>query len=434
MRPTSRLLALVIIWAVMGAAVTPWPGLAGWWLAAGLLVGLVALLDLAVLSCLRRVAVERVLPGRFALNRPGVVRITLVNRGRWPARVRVFDGIPDVAEALQMPWDGVVPGHAHLRIEHDVRVLQRGRALFTPVHVLRASWLGLWARATRVGGLDEAHVYPDYEPVVRFALLAMDDRQSQMGIVRKNRSGMSRDFHQLRDYHRGDGLAQIDWKASSRHMKMISRDYQEQRDQTVVFLLDTGRRMRAMDGELPQFDHCLNALLLLSYVALRQGDSAGVLSFGGTERWLAPVKGAHSMSVLLNHLYDYQTTPHPSDFREAARRLLTRQRRRALVVVLTNLRGEDGAEMVPALQELGRRHLVLVANLRERLIDERLARRVTTLDEALVFGATRQYVEERRKLCGLLESHGILTLDATANELPVALANRYLAIKASGRL
>jgi len=434
MRPTGRLLAWVVAWALLGAAVTPWPATGSWWVMAGWLLLAGAALDGAVLFGLRRIRVERTVPGRFALNRPGSVRVCLTNSGRFRARVRIFDGIPEFAEAEQMPWSGSVAGASNLRVEHDVRLVQRGPAVFGPVHVLRFSLLGLWARATREGKLDETKVYPDYEPVVRFALLAMDHQQSQMGIVRKNRSGMSRDFHQLRDYHRGDGLAQIDWKASSRHMKMISRDYQEQRDQTVIFLIDTGRRMRAMDGELPQFDHCLNAMLLLSYVALRQGDSAGVLSFGGTERWLAPVKGQHSMPTLLNHLYDYQTTPHPSDFQEAAKRLMLRQKRRALVVVLTNLRGEDASEIVPSLQQIGRRHLVLVANLRERLIDERLTRPVTNLDEALVFGATRQYVEERRRVAFLLESSGILMLDATAEALPIALANKYLEIKSSGRL
>ena len=85
-----------------------------------------------------------------------------------------------------------------------------------------------------------------------------------------------------------------------------------------------GVLMRAMDGDLPQFDHCLNAMLLLAYVALRQGDQVGVQAFGGTRRWMPPVKGAHSMSVLLNHLFDYRTSPEPSDFTEAAEQLMAR--------------------------------------------------------------------------------------------------------------
>ena len=119
----------------------------------------------------------------------------------------------------------------------------------------------------------------------------------------------------------GDSLSQIDWKASSKRQSLISRDFQEQLDQSVILMLDCGRRMRTIDGEISQFDHCLNAMLLISYVALRQGDQVGILSFGGTERWLPPVKGASSMTTVLNHLYDYETSPFPSDFSEAAERL-----------------------------------------------------------------------------------------------------------------
>jgi len=255
----------------------------------------------------------------------------------------------------------------------------------------------------------------------------MESSPEQMGIVMKNRVGMSKEFHQLRDYQLGDMLSQIDWKASSKKRSLISREYQEQKDQNVIFLLDCGRRMRAIDDGIPQFDHCLNAMLLLSYVALRQGDHVGVLSFGGTQRWLPPVKGTQSMTTLLNHLYDYKTTPSPSDFSEAAERLLTHQRRRSLVVVLTNVRGEDGEELIEPLRKIRQRHVVMVANLKEKEIADRYDKEVTGLDDALTLGATQIYLDERKAILAQLDSHGMSTVDATAQDLPVALANRYLA-------
>ncbi len=217
-------------------------------------------------------------------------------------------------------------------------------------------------------------------------------------------------------------------------MMLISREFQEQRNQNLIFLADTGRRMRAIDGELPQFDHCLNAMLLLSYVALRQGDLVGIQSFGGTDRWMPPVKGGHSMSAILDHLFDYQTTPEPSDFSMAAERLQARQRRRAMVVVLTNLRGEDGSEIIPALRVLASRHLVVLASLRERSVEDSRKAPVGTFNEALLFSAAEQYSLERAEVMAMLRGHGILTLDTSAADLPIALANRYLDIKAAGWL
>jgi uncharacterized protein (DUF58 family) len=192
--------------------------------------------------------------------------------------------------------------------------------------------------------------------------------------------------------------------------------------------------MRVLDGEITQFDHCLNAILLLSYIALRQGDGVGVMGFGGSNRWLPPVKGVHAMSSLLNHLYDYQTSSQPTDFAEAAEQILARQKRRSLVIFLTNLRSEDSEHVVKPLQILKKKHVVLLATLREQEISDKLVHPVRNLSEAVTLGATHLYLEERAALLQDLRRQGILTLDASAKELPVALANSYLEIKREGRI
>jgi uncharacterized protein (DUF58 family) len=140
------------------------------------------------------------------------------------------------------------------------------------------------------------------------------------------------------------------------------------------------------------------------------------------------------MSTLLHHLYDYKTTPEPSDFAAAAERLLVRQRRRALVVLLTNLRGEDASELVPALRILSSRHLVMLASLRERTIEDARTKPINAFNDALRYAAAEQYDTERAEVLATLQGFGVLTLDVPAQEFPVALANRYLDIKAAGRL
>jgi uncharacterized protein (DUF58 family) len=432
--PTRRVLHAVALWGAVGVVVSIRPdGLIAWWVIAGVLL-LFLLLDGLALRFTAVPVIARTLPDRFALGEAGEVRIEVSNPGARGLEVEVFDGIPEGAEAEAMPWRGRIQAGGRARIYHPVRMLERGVATFRPVHFRFRSPLGLWWRRGTAGAEEEVKVYPDYEPVVRFALLAMQARQEQMGIVRRSLAGSSRDFHQLREYREGDPLAQIDWKATSRRLSLISREFQEQRNQTIIFLTDTGRRMRAMDGELPQFDHCLNAMLLLSYVALRQGDQVGVQSFGGSNRWLPPVKGAHSMATLLHHLFDYQTTPEPSDFAAGAERLQARQRRRALVVLLTNLRGEDAPEVLPALKILASRHLVMLASLREQSVEAARTTPVEAYRDALRFAAAERYDGEREEVMATLRGHGVLTLDVPAQELPVALANRYLDIKAAGRL
>jgi len=432
--PSRQMLAVVAGWAVLGALVswrTEWHAV---WLWAGVAAGVAVLGDGIWIRMLGAPGFERRLPGRFAVGEPAEVVLRLDNRSRLPAEVEVFDGLPTTAEAGELPLRARIPARRRAELRYQVSQLQRGAVQFTAAHVRRRSPLGFWRRGWRLGGLEEVRVYPDFAPVIRLALLAMEHRVDPAGVRRRSHGGVSREFHQLRDYREGDSLAQVDWKASSRHRHLISREFEEQRNQTVIVLLDTGRRMRAMDGRLAQFDHCLNAALLLACVALRQGDLVGVQGFGGTERWLPPQRGVRAIDTLLNHLYDYQTTAQPSDFTAAAERLMERQRRRALVVLLTNLRGEDEAELAPALRMLRSRHLVVLGSLREQAVEGLRREPVAGFREALRFAAAEAYFAERRMVLHGLEREGVIAVDVVAAEFPVALANRYLEIKRAARL
>ena len=190
--------------------------------------------------------------------------------------------------------------------------------------------------------------------------------------------------------------------------------------------------MRTRDGDLAYFDHVLNAVLLLSYVALRQGDAVGAFTFSGEDRLLPPRKGRGAMNTLLNGLFDIQPTTSPSDFTEAASRISTRLKRRALVILVTNLRDEDAQELPAALAPLRRKHLVLLASLREPAIEAARATPIRTLPDALRVAAAHQYIDDRQRAHTLVRGRGVQTLDVLPASLPVALVNRYLDIKRSG--
>lgn len=397
-----------------------------WQIGMLIFLGLIVL-DFFVLLVLPPPSSKRKIPSRFASGVSSDVEVKISNHSAFPMKVMFHDGLPMEAICQALPWTGPLPSRGFHKIAYPLEFNERGDTLIEKSYIEYETIIGMWSRQIRTDEEAETKVYPNYEPVVRYALLTMESSPEQMGIVMKNRIGMSKEFHQLRDYQLGDMLSQIDWKASSKRRSLISREYQEQKDQNVILAIDCGRRMRAIDGGIPQFDHCLNAMLLLAYVALKQGDHVGILSFGGTERWLPPVKGIQSMTTILNHLYDYKTTPSPSDFSEAAERLLTRQRRRALVIVLTNVRGEDGHELIEPLRKIRQKHVVMVANLQEKEVMDRYESEINNLDDALTLAATQMYLDERKAILSQLQSHCISTVDTTAENLPVALANRYLA-------
>jgi len=202
----------------------------------------------------------------------------------------------------------------------------------------------------------------------------------------------------------------------------------------VIFLVDCGRRMRSHDGALSLLDQSLDALLLLSYVALRQGDSVGLLSFGGATRWLAPVRGSGGLRRVLDSVYDLESSAEPSDFEAAVALLAARQRRRALLVLLTNLGDDDLGALRDSLVPLMGKHLVLVASLRDPELTAQLRQELRSEQEALRTLSVLAYLEARHKARQKLAAAGITTLDSEPAALPQQLIERYLMIKRAGNL
>ncbi len=321
-----------------------------------------------------------------------------------------------------------------MEIHYRIRALRRADHPFGRVELLALSPSGLWRRRLWAGEAKPVRVLPNFEPVARYALLALADRLGQMGIRFQRRRGEGLEFRELREYRQGDSLRQIDWKATARWQKAISRQYEEERNQQIVLLLDCGRRLRAQDGDLSHFDHSLNAALLLAWVALRQGDLVGLATMGGIDRHLPAVKGRGGLAALVGTVYDLEPTLEPADYQAAAAALLARQRRRALVVVLTNLHDEDSDELQPALRLLCARHLVLLASLREQSLREVTAQAPETFDQAIEIAATHGYLAARQKAHEKVKGQGALLLDVEPDRLAIEVVNRYLEIKRGGQL
>jgi uncharacterized protein (DUF58 family) len=432
-RPSGALVAGAAAWLGLALAATLWPAAAPVFAGAGALLAGVALFDALWSARSEAPRAERRVASSLPLGAVSPVALR-ISSGARPCRVRVFDHHPERCRVSGLPFEARIAAGTWTEVGYRLAPLERGEHRFGPVELLVGSPLGLWWRRVRAGEPALARVYPDFRAVARYSLLAVDHRLSALGIRRRPRRGEGMEFHQLREYRRGDAPRQIDWKATSRQRRLISREYQDERDQQVLFLLDCGHKMHARDGELAHFDHALNAVLLLAHVALRQGDAVGLMTFGGPRRWLAPRKGLGHTNRLLDAVYDLSTGLDASDYLEIAREVMARVTRRSLVAIVTNLRDEDSEELRLATGLLAKRHLVLVASLRESVLDASLARPPRDFTEALRTAGAHDYLEQRRAAHERLTKEGILLLDTPPQELPVRLVNRYLEIKSGGRL
>jgi uncharacterized protein (DUF58 family) len=322
---------------------------------------------------------------------------------------------------------------------YTVTPSRRGEITFAPADVrVRSRW-GLWELLERLGPTEMRRVYPDFAQIARYAWLAGDRRLQEIGIKTYQLRGQGTDFKQLSEYRVGDPVRHIDWKASLRIGKPIVREFQDDRDQNVLLLIDCGRRMRADDRNgavgTTHFDQVLNAVMLLSYVALRQGDAVGAMTFGtpaAEARSFTPRKGTQALNAMMGHLYAVQPTPTHSDYVAAARDLVRRHRKRSLVIVITNFRDEDSSELGQALRLLRPRHLVMLASLRERIVGELIEQPLAHGEAAIEVASAHLYEQSRRDAFNRLATGESLMVDAEPERLGVELVNRYHAVKRAG--
>ncbi|GAB4565600.1 MAG: DUF58 domain-containing protein [Rhizobacter sp.] len=379
---------------------------------------------------------ERALPDALALGVPRVLPLTLVNDGPVAWALTLFDEVDPLLDFDGLPQALQVPAGKRLELRYTVTPRRRGPVQLGATQLRLRSRGGSVELLRTIGEGQRLHVYPNFAAVSRYAWLAGDRRLAQIGIKTYPQRGMGTDFKQLTDYKPGDPVRHIDWKATLRHQRPIVREFQDERDQCVMFLLDCGRRMRADEGvqshDGSHFDQALNALMLLSYVALKEGDEVGAITFGhaaGQQRRFAPRKGTATLNALMARLYDIEPGTSHSDYLLAAQDLLRVQHKRALVIVITNFRDEDAAELTPALKLLRTRHLVLVASLRERVLRELGEQPIVGEQQAVEVAGAHLFSQSRSDAFRRVTGHDALSVDVEPDALAVALVNRYHAVK-----
>lgn len=205
--------------------------------------------------------------------------------------------------------------------------------------------------------------------------------------------------------------------------------------QSVVAATVKARQPGAVPGKMPEnLSHALNALLLTSYVALRQGDAVGLMSFAGADRWLSPLKGPARINLILNQLFDLHSSTHTSDYLRAAERFMGKNQKRSLVVLISNVREEDLEDLTRACRLMARKHLVMVANLRDSFLDKYQRYPVATFDDALTYCGLTEFSQRRREVLVRLQGMGVIVTDSLPHTLHMDLVTEYLRLKRSGRL
>ncbi|RFA15271.1 DUF58 domain-containing protein [Subtercola boreus] len=403
----------------------------GGWLALAVLLGIV---DLLLAGSPRRVGIERDLPLRVRLGQPARSDLYLTNSGRRALRGTVRDAWQPSAGAVTTRFAVHLPAGERRMVGSELRPFRRGERRVEEVAIRSFGPLGLWARQANITAPGRIRVLPPFHsrrhlPSRLARLRELDGRTSVM--IR----GQGTEFDSLREYVRGDDVRSIDWRATARRDELVVRTWRPERDRRVVIVIDSGRTSAARIDDEPRLDTAFEAALLLAALASRAGDRIDVIAWDRRVR--ARVQG-QTGAELLSRMVDALASVDPelleTDWSAVPARVREITNQRALVVLLTSLETPGSSRgLLSVLPQLTQRHTVLVASVTDHGTFERVGQRAD-LEQTYTAAAAERALLDVARVSAAARQQGADVVTGSPADLPPAVADRYLALKAAGRL
>ncbi|MGE3621142.1 MAG: DUF58 domain-containing protein [Acidimicrobiia bacterium] len=432
--PTPR---LVLVLAVASVVVLVVPG-GGWGpllVVDGIVMALAAL-DVARAVAPARVEVRRELPPVVALGAEAPLAWHLRNPSSRPIRVAVADELAPSLRASFRRFSGRVPPGGTLTARATVRPARRGRFEVAELVVRVEGPLGLAARQAARRDPAVLRVHPSFRSRDEAELRIERGRILEVGLRSARGRGGGTEFDQLREYGVDDDVRRIDWSATARAGKAMVRTYRAERNQNVLVLLDNGRTMAGRVAEVPRLEHAMDAVLCLTTVATRLGDRCGLVAFDREVRAVVPARSNRDqVGRVAEAMYELEPALVESDYAGAFTAALARSRRRALIVVLTDLVEQAALQwLLPALPLVARHHVVVVAAVRDPDVAAWASEPPVDAAQAYRSAAAVAALAERARTTARLRALGATVVDSPPGRLAPQLADAYLDLKAVGRL
>ncbi|MFT4089085.1 MAG: DUF58 domain-containing protein [Asticcacaulis sp.] len=435
--PTSRLIGLMLAAVLIGTALVFFvPTL--WWVAAVSMIALmgVGLIEGAFAVPPVRVSLQFSPPKTIGVARDYVFDYALDNAsGRLPSRVEVRWGLnrllasPEVTRHVLRDADGTLKGQL------QVRAVARGQAVIESFHVRWAGPLGLcYVQKTVVLNRTIA-VTPDIEGVQNDAA-ALFSRDHVYGVRVQNQLHNGSEYHALREYDSSQDPRRIDWRSSAKHLKLLSREFQAERNHHIVLAFDTGRLMGEPLQRIKKIDRAIYAGLLLGYCAMKVGDNVRSFAFASKPYHNAPsVSGTNGFAILKAQLSTIDDLPEETNHTLALTDLGSKIARRSLIVLFTDFIDEISADlMVEALQRLSKKHLIVFVAFKDEGLEGLTTAAPDEAEDVTRAVFARRLLQQRETVYATLRRMGIEVLEAETEAMAVSIVLKYLALKQEDRL
>jgi uncharacterized protein (DUF58 family) len=396
-------------------------------------VGLV-IVDLILLFKQNGLAASRILPEKLSNGDDNPIELTLNNNYNFKADLQLIDELPFQYQKRDFEINTKLNKHQEKKITYTLRPLERGEYYFGNLNIYVNSPIGLVTRRFQFAKDAMVPNYPSFLQLRKYMLLAFSNKLFEYGLKKIRRIGHTMEFEQIKDYVTGDDIRDINWKATAKRNQLMVNQYQDERSQPIYSVIDKGRAMKMPFEGLSLLDYAINATLVISNVALKKQDKAGMFTFSKkVENKVVAERRPSQMNKILETLYNVNTDFSESDFSRLYIDIKRSLTQRGLLLLYTNFETLDALHrQLPYLLAIAKNHLLVVI-----FFENTELHKLTNIEASNTFDIfqktiAEKFMYEKRLIVNELQKHGIQSILTAPENLTINTINKYLEIKARG--
>ncbi len=379
---------------------------------------------------------SRVVPDKFSNGDENPVEIKLRNAYSFKASYRIIDELPVQFQVRDFKIEKSLASGETTTLTYTARPVERGEFHFGSLNVFAKSGIGLVWRKFIFDQDAMVPNYPSFLQMRKYELMAFTNKLKDYGMKKIRRIGNTMEFEQIKDYTLGDDVRNINWKATAKRNQLMINQFQDEKSQPVYSVIDKGRVMKMPFEGLKLVDYAINATLVISNIALKKGDKAGMFSFSSkVDNQVMAQKRSSQMNLILETLYNLDTDFRESDFSRLYIDIKRKITQRSLLLLYTNFETLDALHrQLPYLQAIAKNHLLVVIFFENTELTGMLDEKVVDTQDIFTKTIAEKFAYEKKLIVNELNKFGIQTILTKPQELTVNTINKYLEIKARGLL
>jgi Uncharacterized conserved protein (some members contain a von Willebrand factor type A (vWA) domain) len=378
----------------------------------------------------------RLLPDRFSNGDDNPVHVSFENQYSFPVKIIAIDEIPHQFQVRDFHFNAKLNAGEIKDYAYNIRPVQRGEYCFGKLNVYVESLFGLVRRRYIFAEGKDIAVYPSFLQLKKYDFITTNLHSVDYGLKRIRRLGHTMEFEQIKDYVSGDSIRDINWKATAKRNKLMVNQYQDERAQNIYCVIDKGRIMKMPFAGLSLLDYAINASLVMSNVAIRKSDKAGLFTFSRkTENRVQADKNKHQMQKILEQLYKIETNFEESDFGRLYADIHRNITGRSLLLLFTNFENLDSMQrQLGYLKAIAKSHLLVVIIFKNAELHKLIDKPASSTREIYHKVIAEKFNFDKKLIIEELKRSGLQTILTEPENLTINTINKYLELKAKGAI